>query len=96
MAPITKFRKELDALQLRCRFNNVPTIEMDRSSDDRLPKNILFGELAEGVKSVDALKKRNLNYLKKSLKKYDVDLRQFELDAEDRIIWHQSDRFGFW
>ena len=65
-----------------------------RMPDERLPKQVLFSELAEGTRSAGGQKKRLKDHLKTSLKTCNIDPSQLEDLAEDRPIWQQTVKQG--
>ena len=58
-----------------------------RMPDSRLPKQLLYGELSQGKRSVGGQKKRFKDCLKASLKSLDIDLTTWETLAQDRPSW---------
>ena len=61
-----------------------------RMPDERLPKQVLFSELAEGTRSAGGQKKRYKDHVKASLKACNIDPSQLEGLAEDRPIWRHA------
>ena len=55
-----------------------------RIPDSRLPKQLLYGELCQGKRSVGGQKKRFKDCLKASLKSQNIDLNTWETLAQDR------------
>ena len=55
--------------------------------DNRLPKKLLFGELAHGKRQRGAPKKRFKDSLKASLKAFDINPDSWEQEAQDRSGW---------
>ena len=56
-------------------------------TQSRLPKKLLFEELASGKRSRVGQKKRFKDILKTSLKKFNVDVDNWETLAQERDIW---------
>ena len=65
-----------------------------RMEDFKLPKILLYGELRDGIRSAGGQKLRYKDTLKRSLKRSDVAVENWEALAEDRKEWrkkvHQS------
>ena len=61
-----------------------------RMSDNRVPKQLLYGELQRGKRSVGGQKKRYKDCLKASLKSFGVNLNSWELLACDRANWRSQ------
>ena len=55
--------------------------------DERLPKNVLYGELQEGKRSQGGQKKRYKDTLKASLKDFNIPTESWEQAAQDRTKW---------
>ena len=55
--------------------------------DERLPKNVLYGELQEGKRSQGGQKKRYKDTLKASLKDFNIPTEVWEQAAQDRTKW---------
>ena len=62
--------------------------------DERLPKQILYGELQVGKRSQGGQKKRYKDTLKASLKNYSIPTESWEQIAQDRIKWRGFIRRG--
>ena len=58
-----------------------------RMEDSRLPKQLLYGELCEGKRSVGGQKKRYKDSLKASLKDMDISVSSWEQLATNRTAW---------
>lgn len=58
-----------------------------RMSDERLPKQLLYGELSSGKRSAGGQRKRYKDTLKSSLKKLKIDTGNWECQAMDRPTW---------
>ena len=58
-----------------------------RMEDSRLPKQILYGELAQGTRSAGGQKKRHKDHMKSILKKFDIDPSALETTALNRNLW---------
>jgi len=65
-----------------------------RMSEERLPKQIFYSQLAEGSRPHGAPKKRYKDQLKQTLKACDIDHKSWELLAQDRKLWRQKIRAG--
>ena len=63
-----------------------------RMPENRLPKQLLFGELSEGHRSVGGQKKRFKDHLNALLKKCNIPSAELEERASDRIGWRSSCR----
>ena len=55
--------------------------------DERLPKNIFYGELQEGKRSQGGQRKRYKDTLKASLKDFNIPTESWEQAAQDRTKW---------
>ena len=62
--------------------------------DERLPKNILYGELQVGKRSHGGQKKRYKDTLKVSLKDFNIPTESWEQIAQDRRKWRGLIRRG--
>jgi len=60
---------------------------VSRMNNDRLPKQVFFGELASGHRTVGAPKKRFKDTLKKTLKNYGIPTESWTELASDRSSW---------
>ena len=60
---------------------------MTRMPDDRLPKQLLYGELCFGTRSVGWQKKRFKDTLKKTLTSFNIGATNWEVCAQDRPLW---------
>ena len=58
-----------------------------RMPDDRLPKQLLYGELCYGKRSVGGQKKRFNDTLKKTLTSFNINVANWEVCAQDRPLW---------
>ena len=58
-----------------------------RMPDDRLPNQLLYGELCYGKRSVGGQKKRFKNTLKKTLTSFNINVTNWEVCAQDRPLW---------
>ena len=65
-----------------------------RMSDDRLPKQLLYGELCKGKRSVGGQKKRFKDSLKVTLKSLDINVTTWEALAQDRASWRSNITMG--
>ena len=65
-----------------------------RMSDDRLPKQLLYGELKEGKRTVGGQKKRYKDTLKSTLKELKISTDNWEAVASDRPAWRTAVRTG--
>ena len=63
---------------------------ISRMEDHRLPKQILYGELASGLRSRGAPKKRFKDILKTSLKACQICPQQWSFLAKDRNEWRHT------
>ena len=59
-----------------------------------IPKQLLYGKLAEGKRSHGGQKKRFKDCLKVSLKAFDIDIASWETLAQDRSSWHSAIQKG--
>ena len=55
--------------------------------DDRLPKQLLYGELCYGKRSFGGQNKRFKDTLKKTLSSFNIDATNWEVCAQDRPLW---------
>ena len=58
-----------------------------RMSDDRLPKQLLYGELCYGKRSLGGQKKRFKDTIKKTLTSFNIEVTNWEVCAQDRPLW---------
>ena len=65
-----------------------------RMSDDRLPKQLLCGELCYGKRSLGGQKKRFKDTLKKTLTSFNIDVTNWEVCAQDRPLWRSMIHTG--
>ena len=65
-----------------------------RMPDDRLPKQLLYGELCYGKRSVVGQKKRFKDILKKILTSFNIDVTNWEVCAQDRPLWRSMINTG--
>ena len=65
-----------------------------RMSDDRLPKQLFYGELANGKRPRHKPKKRFRDCLKNSMKDLDIDHDNWEETARNRAAWRTEVRKG--
>ena len=63
-------------------------------SDDRLPKQLLYGELCYGKRSLGGQKKRFKDTLKKTLISFNIDVTKWEVCARDRPLWRSMIHTG--
>ena len=61
-----------------------------RMPENRLPKQLLFGELSQGYRTVGGQKKRFKDHLNALLKKCHIPAADLEVRASDRIGWRSS------
>jgi hypothetical protein len=66
-----------------------PSSHVIRMSDNRIPKQLLYGELCQGKRSVRGQKKRYKDTVKASLKCLDIELNSWETLAIDRVTWRK-------
>ena len=64
-----------------------------RMTDDRLPKQLLYGELCHGKRSVGGQKKRFKDILKKTLTSFNINVANWEVCAQDRPPVAQYDSY---
>ena len=65
-----------------------------RMSDDCLPKQLLYGELCYGKRSLGGQKKRFKDTLKKNLTSFNIDVTNWEVCAKDRPLWRSMIHTG--
>lgn len=65
-----------------------------RMEDERLPKQVLYGELVQGQRLQGGQKKRYKDYLKVALKKCHINPGDLELLARDRATWRRVCQLG--
>ena len=65
-----------------------------RMPDDRLPKQIFFGELCKGARAQGRPLLRYKDTLKATLKKCDINPDSWENIAQDRPVWRSHSRSG--
>ena len=61
-----------------------------RMEDSRIPKQLLYGELAEGTRSRGGQKKSFKDTLKHNFKMFHIDAENWEAVAADRPQWRAS------
>ena len=61
-----------------------------RMDDDRLPKQLLYSELASGKRSTGGQYKRYKDTLKAKLKSFKIDVNSWETAAQERTTWRSS------
>ena len=65
-----------------------------RMNDDRLPKQMLYGELSTGNRAAGGQLKRYKDSTKKALKECNLNPADLERQAEDRLVWRTATRHG--
>lgn len=65
-----------------------------RMSDDRLPKQLLYGELSRGTRAVGAPSRRYRDSVLKTLKLCEIKPQDLEALAADRDSWREATRRG--
>ena len=65
-----------------------------RMPNERLPKQLLYGELCRGKRSKGGQKKGYMDTLKVSMKRCCIDLNDWENLASDHSAWRSKVRFG--
>ena len=65
-----------------------------RMPDDRLPKQLLNGELCYGKRSVGGQKKRFKDTFKKTLTRINIDVTTWEACAQDQPLWRSMIHTG--
>ena len=65
-----------------------------RMEDERLPKALFYGQIAEGKRSIGAPKKRYKDSLKSNLKHCGIDPSSWESTAKDRPVWRTTTALG--
>ena len=63
-----------------------------RMEDGRIPKDLLYGELAQGTRPIGRPQLRFKDLCKRDLKDLNVDLTTWETSASDRSTWRQLTR----
>ena len=58
--------------------------------DDRLPKQILYGELSTGQSRAGGQRKRHKDLMKTALNKFDIASNMLETFARDRSDWRKK------
>ena len=61
---------------------------------ERIPKQLSFGELADGKRSVGGQKKLFKDTLNTSLKSFDIDINTWDKVAVDRPTWRSLSKKG--
>ena len=61
-----------------------------RMPDDRFPKRVMYGQLAEGTRLPHGPKKRYKDQLKQSMKNFNLNPGKFEEDCQNRSEWRAS------
>jgi len=62
---------------------------VSRMPDDRIPKQLFYGELCSGKRTVGGQRKRYKDSLKVSLKDFNISTESWESLASDRPSWRQ-------
>ena len=70
------------------------TGHVTRMSDDRLPKQLLYGELCYGKRSLGGQNKRFKDTLKKTLTSFNIDVSNWEVCAQVRPLWRSMIHTG--
>ena len=65
-----------------------------RMPDDRLPKQLLYGELCYGKQSVGGQTKRFKDTIMKTLTSFNIDVTNWEVCAQDRPLWRSMIHTG--
>ncbi len=65
-----------------------------RMAENRIPRQILYGELAEGQRLPGGPKKRYKDHLKTALKKCEIPFNDIETLASDRPTWRRTCKQG--
>ena len=60
---------------------------VSRMPDDRIPKQLLYGELCQGKRTVGGQRKRFKDSLKVSLKDFNISAESWETLASERPFW---------
>ena len=65
-----------------------------RMSDDRIPKQLLYGELRDGKRTQGGQRKRYKDTIKHNLKACGIQVDDWESIVEDRQLWRASTKSG--
>ena len=65
-----------------------------RMENDRIPKDLFYGELAQGKRPIGRPQLRYKDVCKRDLKAMGVDLSTWEVAASDRSFWRQTVQKG--
>ena len=65
-----------------------------RMPDDRLPRQVLYGELSAGDRSAGGHKKRYKDNIKRTMKHFHIDPQRAESDASERCGWARQVTVG--
>ena len=65
-----------------------------RMEDGRIPKDVMYGELAEGTRSIGRPRLRFKDVCKRDLKAAHIDVNTWESLAEDRTGWRRATFLG--
>ena len=63
-------------------------------SDDRLPKQLLHGELCYGKRSLGGQNKRFKDTRRKTLTSFNIDVTNWDVCAQDRPLWRSMIHTG--
>ena len=67
---------------------------MTRMPDDRLPKQLSYGELCYGKRSVGGQNKRFKDIRKKTLTSFNIEVTNWEVCVQDRPLWRSMIHTG--
>ena len=70
------------------------TGHVSRMPEESLPKRVLYSELTDGRRRIGAPCKRYKGRLKTTLKVCNIDHKDWETDAADRVLWRKRVKAG--
>ena len=82
----------MKAMLMRAQLRWVGHVQ--RTSDNRMPKQIFYSELPSGARSRGGQRKRYKDILKQTLKMSGIDIETWHELAENRTAWRQAVKKG--
>ena len=95
--PHTEILRRTDCVSLECLLHRGQLRWLGhvvRMPENRLPKHLLYGELAEGRRSVGGQMKRFKDHAKRTLEACHLQPKALENQADDRQEWRRATKAG--